>query len=120
MQRTAAEWLRSKALRRISLGRCCVISAQRETAIALQNQPGRCPVTNRELGDSWRDDIQRFRSIKERLDFVGVRVIFVSQGFDSSAPQSQTLLTVHGLVDGLYLDGLREKTFRGVEWLALQ
>jgi hypothetical protein len=41
-------------------------------------------------------------------------VIFVSQGFDSSAPQSQTLLTVHGLVDGLYLDGLREKTFRGV------
>jgi len=47
-------------------------------------------------------------------------VIFVSQGFDSSAPQSQTLLTVHGLVDGLYLDGLREKTFRGVEQLALQ
>ena len=35
--------------------------------------------------------------------------IFVSQGFDSSAPQSQTLLTVHGLVDGLYLEELREK-----------
>ena len=57
--------------------------------------------------------------IKEQLDFLGVRVIFVSQGFDSSAPQSQTLLTVHGLVDGLYLDEPREKTFRGVEQLAL-
>ena len=57
--------------------------------------------------------------MKEQLDFAGIRVIFVSQGFDSSAPQSQTLLTVHGLVDGLYLEGLREKTFRGVEQLAL-
>jgi site-specific DNA recombinase len=67
---------------------------------------------SRKLSDALR--------IKERLDFLGVRVIFVSQGFDSSVPQSQTLLTVHGLVDGLYLDGLREKTFRGVEQLALQ
>ena len=67
---------------------------------------------SRKLSDALR--------IKERLDFAGIRVIFVSQGFDSSAPQSQTLLTVHGLVDGLYLDGLREKTFRGVEQLALQ
>ena len=58
--------------------------------------------------------------IKERLDFAGICVVFVSQGFDSNAPQSQTLLTVHGLVDGLYLDRLREKTFRGVEQLALQ
>jgi site-specific DNA recombinase len=67
---------------------------------------------SRKLSDALR--------IQERLDFAGIRVIFVSQGFDSSAPQSQTLLTVHGLVDGLYLDGLREKTFRGVEELALQ
>jgi site-specific DNA recombinase len=67
---------------------------------------------SRKLSDALR--------IKERLDFVGIRVIFVSQGFDSTAPQSQTLLTVHGLVDGLYLDGLREKTFRGIEQLALQ
>jgi len=51
LQRTAAEWLRSKGLRRISLGRCCVISARRETAIALQNQPGRCPVTP--LPEKW-------------------------------------------------------------------
>ena len=67
---------------------------------------------SRKLADALR--------IKERLDFAGIRVVFVSQGFDSSAPQSQTLLTVHGLVDSLYLDGLREKTFRGVEQLALQ
>jgi DNA invertase Pin-like site-specific DNA recombinase len=67
---------------------------------------------SRKLADALR--------IKEPLDFAGVGVIFVSQGFDSCAPQSQTLLTVHGLVDGLYLEGLREKTFRGVEQLALQ
>ena len=67
---------------------------------------------SRKLSDALR--------IKEGLDFAGIRVNFVSQGFDSSAPQSQTLLTVHGLVDGLYLEGLREKTFRGLEQLALQ
>ena len=67
---------------------------------------------SRKLSDALR--------INERLDFAGIRVIFVSQGFDTGTPQSQTLLTVHGLVDGLYLDGLREKTFRGVEQLALQ
>jgi site-specific DNA recombinase len=66
---------------------------------------------SRKLSDALR--------IQERLDFAGIRVIFVSQGFDSSAPQSQTLLTVHGLVDGLYLEGLRDKTFRGVEQLAI-
>jgi site-specific DNA recombinase len=66
---------------------------------------------SRKLSDALR--------IQEQFAFAGVRVIFVSQGFDSSAPQSQTLVTVHGLVDGLYLDGLREKTFRGVEQLAI-
>jgi len=66
---------------------------------------------SRKLSDTLR--------IKERLDLAGIRLIFVSPGFDSDAPQSQTLLTVHGLVDGLYLEGLREKTFRGVEQLAL-
>jgi hypothetical protein len=49
------------------------------------------------------------------------QIVWVSQGFDSNAPQSQTLVTVHGLVDGLYyLEELRQKTFRGVEQLALQ
>ena len=47
-------------------------------------------------------------------------MIFIAQGFDTSAPQSQTLVTVHGLVDGLYLEDLRQRTFRGVEQRALE
>jgi len=58
---------------------------------------------SRKLSDALR--------IKERLDFVGVRVIFVSQGFDSSAPQSQTLLTVHGLVEACISTGYARKRF---------
>lgn len=43
----------------------------------------------------------------------------MSQGFDTSAAQTQTLVTVHGLVDSLYLEELGKKTFRGVEQNAL-
>lgn len=46
-------------------------------------------------------------------------MVFVSQGFDTDAPQTQTLVTVHGLVDSLYLEELAKKTFRGVEQLAI-
>ncbi len=66
---------------------------------------------SRRLADSLR--------IFEQLRFAGVRVIFVAQGFDTSAPQSQTLLTVHGLVDSLYLEELAAKTSRGLEQCAL-
>ncbi len=48
-------------------------------------------------------DLEHSLGIMKQLKFAGVRVVFVSQGFDTSAPQSQTLLTVHGLVDSLYL-----------------
>ncbi len=64
-------------------------------------------------------DLEHSLGIMKRLKFAGIRVVFVSQGFDTSAPQSQTLLTVHGLVDSLYLEELAKKTFRGVEQLAL-
>ena len=64
-------------------------------------------------------DLEQSLGIMKRLKFAGVRVVFVSQGFDTNAPQSQTLLTVHGLVDSLYLEELAKKTFRGVEQLAL-
>jgi site-specific DNA recombinase len=64
-------------------------------------------------------DLEHSLGIMKQLKFAGIRVVFVSQGFDTSAPQSQTLLTVHGLVDSLYLEELAKKTFRGVEQLAL-
>jgi site-specific DNA recombinase len=64
-------------------------------------------------------DLEHSLGIMKKLKFAEMRVVFVSQGFDTSAPQSQTLLTVHGLVDSLYLEELAKKTFRGVEQLAL-
>jgi site-specific DNA recombinase len=64
-------------------------------------------------------DLAHSLEIVKRMKFAGVRVVFVSQGFDTSAPQTQTLVTVHGLVDSLYLEELAKKTFRGVEQRAI-
>jgi site-specific DNA recombinase len=64
-------------------------------------------------------DLANSLEIVKQMKFAGIRVVFISQGFDTSAPQTQTLVTVHGLVDSLYLEELAKKTFRGVEQRAL-
>jgi hypothetical protein len=51
----------------------------------------------------------------ERLNFAGVRVVAVSQGIDTSAEQADVLMTMHGLVDALYVKELAKKTHRGLE-----
>jgi site-specific DNA recombinase len=51
----------------------------------------------------------------ERLKFAGIRVIAVSQGIDSQNQQADVLLTVHGLVDSLYIQEIAQKTRRGLE-----
>ena len=43
--------------------------------------------------------------INEQLQFVGVRVIFITQGFDTSSEQAELLVATHGIVDALYLKG---------------
>jgi site-specific DNA recombinase len=53
--------------------------------------------------------------IRERLQFAGVRTVFVAQGFDSNNKQAELLTVVHGIVDSQYIGGLREKTRRGME-----
>jgi DNA invertase Pin-like site-specific DNA recombinase len=58
--------------------------------------------------------------INEQLRFVGVRVIYIAQGFDTSSEQAELLVATHGIVDSLYLKDLAKRTFRGVEQLALQ
>ena len=50
----------------------------------------------------------------QELRFVGIRVIYISQGIDSASEQAETLITVHGLVDGLYLREMAAKTRRGL------
>jgi DNA invertase Pin-like site-specific DNA recombinase len=55
----------------------------------------------------------------ERLNFLGVRIVAVSQGIDSENEQADVLMTVHGLVDSLYIKELARKTHRGLEGRAL-
>ena len=62
------------------------------------------------------DAVQLF----ERLKFAGVRVIAVSQGIDTHSEQADVLVTVHGLVDSLYVKELAKKTHRGLEGVLLR
>jgi len=62
---------------------------------------------SRSLSDAMR--------IFERLNFAGVRVIAVSQGIDSQNEQADVLVTVHGLMDSMYVKELAKKTHRGME-----
>ena len=73
------------------------------------------------------DDTSRFsRSLPEaiggveKLRFRGLRVIFVSQGIDTQSEQADVQMTVHGLVDSLYVKELAKKTHRGLEGLVLR
>jgi site-specific DNA recombinase len=50
----------------------------------------------------------------QMLRFFGVRVIYISQHIDSANDQAETLIAVHGLVDGLYLQEATKKIRRGL------
>jgi site-specific DNA recombinase len=49
----------------------------------------------------------------ERLNFAGIRLIAVSQGIDSDNEQAHVLVTVHGMVDSLYVRNLPRKRIVG-------
>jgi site-specific DNA recombinase len=59
-------------------------------------------------------------SFSDRLKFVGVRLVFVGQGFDSDSEQSDILMAVHGITDSTYIKELSKKTHRGLEGKALR
>ena len=54
-------------------------------------------------------------NLKDRMAFARVRLVFVSQGYDSDSKQSGILMAVHGITDALYISELSEKTRRGLE-----
>lgn len=58
--------------------------------------------------------------IREELEFVGVRIIAVSQGIDSQDEQSAVLFDIHSVVDTLYIKELGKKTHRGLEGQVLR
>lgn len=82
------------------------------TAAALQPRPFDVALVDdssrvaRDLADALR--------VLQRLRFAGVRVIYISQSIDSASEQAETLVAVHGLVDGLYLREMAQKIRRGL------
>jgi hypothetical protein len=50
----------------------------------------------------------------QKLKFLGIRVIYISQGIDSDCEQADALVAVHGLIDSLYLKELAKKVRRGI------
>jgi DNA invertase Pin-like site-specific DNA recombinase len=59
-------------------------------------------------------DIADAIRVLQTLKFFGIRVVYISQAIDSANEQAETLVAVHGLVDGLYLREARSKTRRGL------
>jgi site-specific DNA recombinase len=59
-------------------------------------------------------------NIYDRLAFIGVRVVAVSQGVDTESPQAELLAGVHGLIDSAYSKELAQKTHRGMQGNALK
>jgi site-specific DNA recombinase len=53
--------------------------------------------------------------LHQRLAHYGVRVVAVSQGIDTNHEQSELLIAMHGITDGLYVKELGKKTHRGLE-----
>lgn len=59
-------------------------------------------------------DLPDAMRILQGLRFAGVRAIYISQSIDSASEQAETLIAVHGLVDGLYLREMASKVRRGI------
>lgn len=59
-----------------------------------------------------RDQVEQERIVR-RLEHRGVRIVGVSDGYDSALGARKVLRGVRGLINELYLDDLRAKTHRG-------
>lgn len=59
-----------------------------------------------------RDQVESERAIR-RIEFSGVRIVAVSDGYDSTSKARKVQRGVKGLMNELYLDDLREKVHRG-------
>ncbi len=60
-----------------------------------------------------RDDVETKQTIR-RFKFRGLRIVGVSDGYDSALKGEKIQATMRGLMNEMYLDDLREKTHRGL------
>ena len=61
-----------------------------------------------------RDQVDLERTVR-RIEHAGIRLVGVSDGYDSLAAGRKVIRAVRGIVAELYLDDLRAKTHRGLE-----
>ena len=66
-----------------------------------------------------RDEIEIKQTIR-RFRFAGLRIVGVSDGFDTDAKGHKIQATVRGMLNEIYLDDLAEKTHRGLTGRALE
>jgi DNA invertase Pin-like site-specific DNA recombinase len=73
------------------------------------------------------DDTSRVaRDTREALNvfslvtFHGIHVCYVSQGIDTSHEAAEEMITIHGLVDSMYIRNLARETHRGIEGQVLK
>lgn len=66
-----------------------------------------------------RDDIELKQTVR-RFRFWELRIVGVSDGFDSASKGYKIHAGVRGLINDIYLDDLREKTHRGMTGQALK
>ncbi|MCC7200958.1 MAG: recombinase family protein [Gammaproteobacteria bacterium] len=66
-----------------------------------------------------RDQVEGERAIR-RIEFAGIRILALSDGYDSTSKSRKIQRGVKGLMNELYLDDLRDKTHRGLTGQALQ
>lgn len=59
-------------------------------------------------------DIADAIRVMQQLKFLGIRVLYLSQGIDSESEQADALVAVHGLIDSMYLKELAKKVRRGI------
>jgi DNA invertase Pin-like site-specific DNA recombinase len=59
-------------------------------------------------------------TIYRKLNFAGIQLIAVSQNIDSQHDQAETLIKIHGLIDGSYVRELAKKNRRGCESAVLR
>lgn len=74
----------------------------------------RCDVLVLEGLDRLSREVGEQEAVVKRLEHRGIRIVGISDGYDSGAGGRKVLRIARGLVNELYLDDLRAKTHRGL------
>lgn len=65
-----------------------------------------------------RNTVDALRTF-QKLKFRGIHLSYISQGIDTALETAEEIITLHGMVDSLYIRELSKKTHRGLKGRAL-